>query len=212
VHDVRHGQGRRLPGRPGRRRVLTKEAIEPSSSSSTWDCVQPHGDRARSIQRTFRRPHQQLRRSARPARLLRGRSDRPHDPSDATTSSASSTASSSSDEFQVVDLLFDGGEPEKGGRAAGVVAQATGGRPLHTFRAKAVLLATGGFGRSSGSPRMPTALPADGVALCYRHGIPLQDMEFFQFHRPGSWASASCCPRRRAAKAARSSTTRASGS
>jgi succinate dehydrogenase / fumarate reductase flavoprotein subunit len=89
------------------------------------------------------------------------------------------------DEFQVVDLLFEGGEPEKGGRAAGVVAQRLADGQLHTFRAKAVLLATGGFGRMFRITSNAHSLTGDGVALCYRHGIPLQDMEFFQFHPTG---------------------------
>ncbi|MGD0120957.1 MAG: succinate dehydrogenase flavoprotein subunit [Candidatus Limnocylindrales bacterium] len=89
------------------------------------------------------------------------------------------------DEFQVVDLLFEGGEPEKGGRAAGVVARRLADGQLHTFRAKAVLLATGGFGRMFRITSNAHSLTGDGVALCYRHGIPLQDMEFFQFHPTG---------------------------
>jgi succinate dehydrogenase / fumarate reductase flavoprotein subunit len=89
------------------------------------------------------------------------------------------------DEFGVVDLLFEGGEPGAGGRAAGVVAQRLADGQLHTFRAKAVLLATGGFGRMFRITSNAHSLTGDGVALCYRHGIPLQDMEFFQFHPTG---------------------------
>ena len=89
------------------------------------------------------------------------------------------------DEFQVVDLLFEGGEPGAGGRAAGVVAHRLADGQLHTFRAKAVLLATGGFGRMFRITSNAHSLTGDGVALCYRHGIPLQDMEFFQFHPTG---------------------------
>ena len=89
------------------------------------------------------------------------------------------------DEFQVVDLLFEGGEPADGGRAAGVVARRLADGQLHTFRAKAVLLATGGFGRMFRITSNAHSLTGDGVALCYRHGIPLQDMEFFQFHPTG---------------------------
>jgi succinate dehydrogenase / fumarate reductase flavoprotein subunit len=88
------------------------------------------------------------------------------------------------DEFQVVDLLFEG-EPNEGGRAAGVVAHRLADGQLHTFRAKAVLLATGGFGRMFRITSNAHSLTGDGVALCYRHGIPLQDMEFFQFHPTG---------------------------
>ena len=89
------------------------------------------------------------------------------------------------DEYQVVDLLFEGGEPAQGGRAAGVVAYRTADGQLHTFRAKSVLLATGGFGRMFRITSNAHSLTGDGVALCYRHGIPLQDMEFFQFHPTG---------------------------
>jgi succinate dehydrogenase / fumarate reductase flavoprotein subunit len=89
------------------------------------------------------------------------------------------------DEYQVVDLLFDGGEPAQGGRAAGVVAYHTADGQLHSFRAKATLLATGGFGRMFRITSNAYSLTGDGVALCYRHGIPLEDMEFFQFHPTG---------------------------
>jgi len=89
------------------------------------------------------------------------------------------------DEFQVVDLMFEGGEPSEGGRAAGVVALRLADGQLHTFRAKAVLLATGGFGRMFRITSNAYSLTGDGVALCYRHGIPLEDMEFFQFHPTG---------------------------
>jgi succinate dehydrogenase / fumarate reductase flavoprotein subunit len=89
------------------------------------------------------------------------------------------------DEYQVVDLLFEGGEPAKGGRAAGVVAFHIADGQLHTFRAKAVLLATGGFGRMFRITSNAHSLTGDGVALCYRHGIPIEDMEFYQFHPTG---------------------------
>jgi succinate dehydrogenase / fumarate reductase flavoprotein subunit len=89
------------------------------------------------------------------------------------------------EEYQVVDLLFDGGEPEAGGRAAGVVAYRVADGQLHSFSAKAVLMATGGFGRMFRITSNAHSLTGDGVALCYRHGVPLQDMEFFQFHPTG---------------------------
>jgi succinate dehydrogenase / fumarate reductase flavoprotein subunit len=89
------------------------------------------------------------------------------------------------DEFQVVDLLFEGGEPGSGGRAAGVVAHRLADGQLHTFRAKAVLLATGGFGRMFRVTSNAWSLTGDGVALAYRHGVPMEDMEFYQFHPTG---------------------------
>jgi succinate dehydrogenase / fumarate reductase flavoprotein subunit len=89
------------------------------------------------------------------------------------------------DEYQVVDLLFEGGEPMKGGRAAGVVAYRVADGQLSSFRAKAVLLATGGFGRMFRITSNAYSLTGDGVSLVFRHGLPLEDMEFFQFHPTG---------------------------
>ena len=88
------------------------------------------------------------------------------------------------DEFQVVDLLFEG-DPARGGRAAGVVALRLADGQLHTFRSKAVLLATGGFGRMFRITSNAWSLTGDGVALAYRHGVPMEDMEFYQFHPTG---------------------------
>jgi succinate dehydrogenase / fumarate reductase flavoprotein subunit len=89
------------------------------------------------------------------------------------------------DEYHVVDLLFEGGAPADGARAAGVVAYRIADGEIHTFRANAVLLATGGFGRMFRITSNAWSLTGDGVALAYRHGIPMQDMEFYQFHPTG---------------------------
>ncbi len=89
------------------------------------------------------------------------------------------------DEYHVVDLIAAGGPLGGGGRAAGVVAYRIADGEIHTFRAKAVLLATGGFGRMFRITSNAWSLTGDGVALAYRHGIPLQDMEFYQFHPTG---------------------------
>jgi succinate dehydrogenase / fumarate reductase flavoprotein subunit len=89
------------------------------------------------------------------------------------------------DEYHVVDLLFADGDAGDGGRAAGVVAYRIEDGGIHTFRAKAVLLATGGFGRMFRITSNAWSLTGDGVALAYRHGIPMQDMEFYQFHPTG---------------------------
>jgi succinate dehydrogenase / fumarate reductase flavoprotein subunit len=89
------------------------------------------------------------------------------------------------DEYHVVDLVFEGGDGGDGGRATGVVAYRIADGELHTFGAKAVLLATGGFGRMFRVTSNAWSLTGDGVALVYRHGIPLEDMEFYQFHPTG---------------------------
>jgi succinate dehydrogenase flavoprotein subunit len=89
------------------------------------------------------------------------------------------------DEYHVVDLLADGGDLGSGGRAAGVVAYRIADGELVTIGAKAVLLATGGFGRLFRITSNAWSLTGDGIALAYRHGVPMQDMEFYQFHPTG---------------------------
>ncbi len=82
-------------------------------------------------------------------------------------------------EFQVLDLLI------RDGRAAGVVAYEIRTGEIHVFHARAVLFATGGFGRVYKITSNAHALTGDGLAVAYRRGIPLEDMEFFQFHPTG---------------------------
>ncbi len=89
------------------------------------------------------------------------------------------------DEYHVVDLIADGGDLGDGGRAAGVVAYRIADGELVVLRSKAVLLATGGFGRMFRVTSNAWSLTGDGVALAYRHGVPMQDMEFYQFHPTG---------------------------
>ena len=83
------------------------------------------------------------------------------------------------DEFHVVDLLVEGGV------CRGVVAYEIATGQLHTFRAKAVLFATGGFGRMFKITSNAHALTGDGPAIALRRGVPMEDMEFFQFHPTG---------------------------
>src|SRR5204863_1042098 len=70
-------------------------------------------------------------------------------------------------------------------RAAGVVAYELATGELHVFRSKSVLFATGGYGRVFRITSNAHTLTGDGLAVCYRRGIPLEDMEFFQFHPTG---------------------------
>jgi succinate dehydrogenase / fumarate reductase flavoprotein subunit len=86
------------------------------------------------------------------------------------------------DEYFVVDLLLDGW-PNPVTR--GVVAYRIADGELHVFRSSAVMFATGGFGRMFKITSNAFALTGDGVALCYRRGVPLEDMEFYQFHPTG---------------------------
>ena len=83
------------------------------------------------------------------------------------------------DEFHVVDLLLHAGT------VCGVVAVEIATGELHTFHAKAVLFATGGSGRMYKITSNALTLTGDGMAVTCRRGIPLEDMEFFQFHPTG---------------------------
>ena len=89
------------------------------------------------------------------------------------------------DEYHVVDLVFEGGEANQGGRCSGVVGYKISDGTLHVIRAKAVLLATGGYGRAWRVTSNAHSLTGDGMSLAWRHGVPLQDMEFYQFHPTG---------------------------
>jgi len=83
------------------------------------------------------------------------------------------------DEFQVIDILMDGK------KCGGVVAVELATGDIHIFTAKAVLFATGGFGRMFKITSNAFANTGDGPAVLARRGIPLEDMEFFQFHPTG---------------------------
>ncbi len=83
------------------------------------------------------------------------------------------------DEFQVLDVIIDGN------RCGGVVAIEIATGEIHTFKAKAVMFATGGFGRMFKITSNAYANTGDGPAVLARRGIPLEDMEFFQFHPTG---------------------------
>jgi succinate dehydrogenase / fumarate reductase, flavoprotein subunit len=83
-------------------------------------------------------------------------------------------------EFYCLDLL----RTDDGG-VAGVVAYELATGELHVFRAKAVLFATGGYGRMFRVSSNAHALTGDGPSVALRRGIPLEDMEFFQFHPTG---------------------------
>ncbi len=82
-------------------------------------------------------------------------------------------------EFYVLDLIMNEG------KAAGVVAYELATGDLHIFHAKSVVFATGGFGKIYKTTSNAHTLTGDGVGIIWRKGIPLEDMEFFQFHPTG---------------------------
>jgi succinate dehydrogenase / fumarate reductase flavoprotein subunit len=83
------------------------------------------------------------------------------------------------DEYFVVDLVV------QDNACRGVVAMHIDSGEIHVFHAKAVLLASGGFGRMFKVTSNAHSLTGDPVASAFRRGLPLEDMEFFQFHPTG---------------------------
>jgi len=84
------------------------------------------------------------------------------------------------DEHHLVDILFT-----NDGQCCGVVTYEIKTGEIHVIHAKTVLIASGGFGRVFKITSNAAAGTGDGVALAYRHGVPLMDMEFYQFHPTG---------------------------
>ncbi|MGX5680832.1 succinate dehydrogenase flavoprotein subunit [Schumannella luteola] len=82
-------------------------------------------------------------------------------------------------EFYVLDLVMTDGKP------SGVVAYELSTGELHVFQAKAIVFATGGFGKIYKTTSNAHTLTGDGVGIIWRKGLPLEDMEFFQFHPTG---------------------------
>ena len=86
-------------------------------------------------------------------------------------------------EFYVLDVLLD--DSDGAPRAAGVVAYELATGEIHVFRAKSIVFATGGFGKVYKTTSNAHTLTGDGMGIVYRRGLPLEDMEFYQFHPTG---------------------------
>ncbi|HET9013957.1 MAG TPA: succinate dehydrogenase flavoprotein subunit [Thermomicrobiaceae bacterium] len=83
-------------------------------------------------------------------------------------------------EVMMLDLLLT-----DDGVCTGIVGMDILTGEIHVFHAKAVLLATGGFGRVFKVTSNALSLTGDGCAIAFRRGLPLEDMEFYQFHPTG---------------------------
>ncbi|EZP42732.1 MULTISPECIES: succinate dehydrogenase flavoprotein subunit [Micrococcus] len=95
-------------------------------------------------------------------------------------------------EFYVLDLLLveedavrEDGTAYKQKRTAGVVSYELATGEIHVFQAKSVVFATGGAGKVYKTTSNAHTLTGDGMAIAYRAGLPLEDMEFVQFHPTG---------------------------
>jgi succinate dehydrogenase / fumarate reductase, flavoprotein subunit len=87
-------------------------------------------------------------------------------------------------EYFAIDLIMD-----EDGRCLGVVALKMDDGTLHRFRAQKTILATGGYGRAYFSATSAHTCTGDGNAMVLRAGLPLQDMEFVQFHPTGIYGA-----------------------
>ncbi|RSN57181.1 succinate dehydrogenase flavoprotein subunit [Amycolatopsis sp. WAC 04182] len=87
-------------------------------------------------------------------------------------------------EFYVLDLVLT---PDEDGNpaASGVVAYELATGELHVFQAKSIVFATGGAGKIFKTTSNAHTLTGDGLGIIFRKGLPLEDMEFFQFHPTG---------------------------
>jgi succinate dehydrogenase / fumarate reductase flavoprotein subunit len=86
-------------------------------------------------------------------------------------------------EYFALDLLMENGE------CKGVIAWNLDDGTLHCFRAHLVVLATGGYGKAYFSATSAHTCTGDGGGMCLRAGLPLQDMEFVQFHPTGIYGA-----------------------
>ena len=86
-------------------------------------------------------------------------------------------------EFYVLDLVLT--QTPGGPVATGVVAYELATGDIHVFHAKAVVIATGGSGRMFKTTSNAHTLTGDGLGIVFRKGLPLEDMEFHQFHPTG---------------------------
>jgi len=86
-------------------------------------------------------------------------------------------------EYFAIDLIMDNG------KCVGVIALCMDDGTIHRFRAKAVVLATGGYGRCYYTATSAHTCTGDGGGMVLRAGLPLQDMEFVQFHPTGIYGA-----------------------
>lgn len=86
-------------------------------------------------------------------------------------------------EYFAIDLIMENGE------CRGVIAMCMEDGSIHRFRSHSVVLATGGYGRSYFSATSAHSCTGDGGGMVLRAGLPLQDMEFVQFHPTGIYGA-----------------------
>ncbi len=86
-------------------------------------------------------------------------------------------------EFYVLDVVMT--ESDNGPVCSGAIAYELATGEIHVFQAKSVVFATGGFGKVFKTTSNAHTLTGDGMGIVYRKGLPLEDIEFYQFHPTG---------------------------
>jgi len=86
-------------------------------------------------------------------------------------------------EYYALDVVMTNVKGKE--QPSGVVAYELSTGEIHVFQAKAIVFATGGFGKIYKTTSNAHTLTGDGVGIIWRKGLPLEDMEFFQFHPTG---------------------------
>jgi len=110
-------------------------------------------------------------------------------------------------EWMALDLIRDAE-----GDVVGVAALEMETGELHIFEAKTTLLATGGAGRIFAASTNAFINTGDGLGMAARAGVPLEDMEFWQFHPPACTTPVCCSPKAAAARVRSCATSTASAS
>jgi succinate dehydrogenase / fumarate reductase flavoprotein subunit len=87
-------------------------------------------------------------------------------------------------EFYVLDITLSTNESGEQ-VASGAIAYELATGEIHVFQAKSIVFATGGFGKVFKTTSNAHTLTGDGMGIYYRKGLPLEDMEFYQFHPTG---------------------------
>ena len=159
--------------------ILARDAIDAIIELEHMGLPFDRTPEGRIEQRRFGGHTRQLRRAAGDALVQVGRPHRPHDLADAVPKLRQAAS-------DLLRRIFRGGPARcTDDVCRGVVAVHIDSGEIHVFHAKAVLLASGGFGRMFKITSNAHSLTGDPVAVAFRHGLPLEDLEFFQFHPTG---------------------------
>ncbi len=149
-----------------------------------WGVPFSRTEEGKIYQRPFGGHDHRVRQGHRPAHLRRRRPHRPRDPAHALRPGAEGAVRSSSSS---ISPSTSSAIPK--GAVRGVVCLKLDDGTIHRFRAQTTVLATGGYGRAYFSCTSAHTCTGDGNAMVLRAGLPLQDMEFVQFHPTGIYGA-----------------------